>query len=108
MDLHEHECMKDSFYLGYLTILDFSMYEIVNHFQLLFPEEIQHFTKLIQIRDRVAALPEIKEYENSCRVVREYSPISYFKRFKEEKLRKTLKLMGLELIKNSTNGSELK
>lgn len=62
MHYHEHECKPNSFYFGYLTVLDFSIYEIVNYFRLLFPNEIAKFTKLTQIRDRVAALPEISAY----------------------------------------------
>ena len=57
MELHERECMSDNFYFGYLTVLDFSIYEIINYFRLLFPHETSRFTKLGQIRDRVAALP---------------------------------------------------
>lgn len=66
---HEEECTPNSFYFGYLTILDFHIYEIVNYFTLLFLTEIVKFTKLRQIRDRVAALPEIKKYEESAHVV---------------------------------------
>ena len=79
--------MADNFYFGYLTVLDFSIYEIINYFRLLFPHETSRFTKLAQIRDRVAALPEIQAYENSHRAVVEFCPIKYFKKFKEDKLR---------------------
>lgn len=67
--------------------MDFSIYEIVNYFRLLFPNEIAKFTKLTQIRDRVAALPSIAAYEASDRAVGEYCPIRYFKCFKEEKMK---------------------
>ena len=56
MQMHEEECMPDNFYFGYLTYLDFAIYEIVNHFRLLFPHEMVKFTKLEQLRERVASL----------------------------------------------------
>jgi glutathione S-transferase len=62
MELHEQECMPNNFYFGYLTLLDFAIYEIVNYFRLLFPHQTVKFTKLAALRDRVAALPEIEEY----------------------------------------------
>jgi hypothetical protein len=34
-------------------------------------------------------LPEIEQYEKSERAVREYCPIRFFMRFREEKLRST-------------------
>ena len=83
---HEQECSPNNFYFGYLTILDFHIYEIVNYFTLLFPNEIVKFTKLRQIRDRVAALPEIKRYEESAYAVTEFCPIKYFKNYKEKKM----------------------
>jgi hypothetical protein len=39
----------------------------------------------MKIRERVASLPSIHNYENSHRKVADYCPIRYFKRFKEEK-----------------------
>ena len=69
MDLHERECKEDDFYFGYLTILDFAIYEIVNYFRLLFPKETSKFVKLGKLRDRVALIEEISEYEVSMRAV---------------------------------------
>ena len=38
-------------------MLDFAIYEIINYFRLLFPQEIGKFSKLAKIRDRIAELP---------------------------------------------------
>ena len=69
MDLHERECKDDDFYFGYLTILDFAIYEIVNYFRLLFPKETSKFVKLGKLRERVAAIEEVQQYEGSVRAV---------------------------------------
>ena len=69
MDLHERECKEDDFYFGYLTILDFAIYEIVNYFRLLFPREASKFVKLGKLRERVAAIEEVEQYEGSMRAV---------------------------------------
>ena len=87
MSIHEQECSPDDFYLGYLTVLDFFIYEIMNYFHLLFPKEMAKFPKLNQIQERVAALPQIEDYENSHRKVTEYCPNRYFRKFKESKLK---------------------
>jgi hypothetical protein len=54
MEMHERDCQDDDFYFGYLTILDFAIYEIVNYFRLLFPKETSKFVKLGKLRDKVA------------------------------------------------------
>jgi hypothetical protein len=41
----------------------------------------------VTVRDNVASLGEIENYENSFRAVKEYCPIRYFRKFKEEKIR---------------------
>ena len=38
MKEHEKACQANEFYFGYLTVIDFAIYEIVNHFRLLFPQ----------------------------------------------------------------------
>lgn len=83
----EEKSVPNSFFFGYLTVIDFSIYEILNHFKLLFPTEMNKFVKLNQIRDRVASIPAIKAYEESERAVNQYCPIQYFKDFKKEKIR---------------------
>ena len=57
MEHYERECSADNFYFGYLTIIDFSFYEIVSYFKRLFPQEVGRFPKLMQIRKRVGAIP---------------------------------------------------
>lgn len=39
---------------------------------------------MLALRERFGNIPEIKEYEGSNRAVREFSPVAYFSRYKEE------------------------
>lgn len=39
---------------------------------------------MLALRERFSNIPEIKEYESSNRAVREFSPVAYFSRYKEE------------------------
>ena len=82
MEFYEKKCAHNGFYLGYLTILDFLLYEIVNYCEKLFPQKIFKFPNLIQIRNSVLKIPKILEYEKSLRAVRDYCPLRYFNRFK--------------------------
>ena len=79
---YEKECCVDHFFLGYLTIMDFTFYEIINYCELLFPKVCESYPRLVKLRDLVAEIPEIKDYEASDRVVLEYCPIRYFNTFK--------------------------
>lgn len=45
---------------------------------VIFPEVLPQFIKLKSLRDRVAELPEIKEYEVSPRAVTSHCPIAFF------------------------------
>jgi len=74
--------------MGYLTYADFIIYESVNYLKLLLPHEMERFPHLCGIRDKVASLTAIREYEESRRAVKEFSPIRYFRHFKEKKKRK--------------------
>ena len=62
MRFYEKECMKDTFYFGYLTIVDFFMYELVNYIKKFDEKVMQEFPKLMQLRDRVASIQEIRNY----------------------------------------------
>lgn len=39
---------------------------------------------MLALRKRFGEIPEIKEYEASNRAVKEFSPVAYFSRYKEE------------------------
>lgn len=70
--------MDDNFYFGYITVMDFVIYELINHVALMFPDAMGRLKKLKRLRDRVAEIPEIKEYESSSRAVSDYCPITFF------------------------------
>lgn len=39
------------------------------------------------LRERFSAIPEIRNYENSSRALKEYCPVRYFNQFKLEKMK---------------------
>jgi hypothetical protein len=68
--------------LGYLTIIDFSIYELVRYIEMLFPGKTTPLVRLNYIKNRIYELPEIKAYENSPRVITEMDPSTLLKKFK--------------------------
>lgn len=85
---YEKECAPNNWYFGYPTIMDFLIYEILFLVENMFPTHVEKLPKLFQLRERVAAIPEIAAYEKSERAVREFCPIRYFSKFKESVLKK--------------------
>ena len=83
---YEGECAEDNFYCGYLTIIDFLIYEVMNYMRLLFPNEMAKYPKLELLRKKVGEIPEIETFEGSERTVKEFCPVRYFKRFKRERI----------------------
>lgn len=67
---YEEIAKQDTWFLGYFTLIDLSMYELVRYMDLIFPGEMVKFPKLLAIMERVANIPQIKEYELSPRAVR--------------------------------------
>jgi len=82
----EKEAKEDDWYLGYISLIDFTIYLIMTQLDQTFPEEIKKFKKLNALKDKVAKIPEIEEYEKSPRAVKCYNPVEYFNSFKEEKM----------------------
>ena len=62
---YEEFAPENDWILGYLTIIDFSIYELIRYIELIFGEKIKEFPKLKDITRRVGSLPEIKSYEES-------------------------------------------
>jgi hypothetical protein len=54
--------MLNPWFLSYLTILDFAVYEVVNHLEKIFPDEIGKLKKLQALRERFRKIPEIEIY----------------------------------------------
>jgi hypothetical protein len=67
--------------------MDFVVYELLNLISMMFPQELIKFKRLLALGVRFSNVPEIRNYENSSRAVREYSPVVYFSKFKEEKMK---------------------
>lgn len=53
---------------------------------LIFPGEMDNFPKLFAILNKVANLPQIKEYELSPRAVRETDPTTLLDELRKSKL----------------------
>ena len=67
---YEAGAKKGEFYLGYLTVIDFIIHEVLDHFKDIFWKERQYFTKLMAISDKIDKLPEIKTFLNSNRNIK--------------------------------------
>ena len=50
-------------FLGYLSIIDFSIYELMRYMEMLFPNTENSLPKLNFIKREVLNLPAIKVYE---------------------------------------------
>ncbi len=84
LEIHEKETKENDWYLGYLSLMDFIIYLVMNQLEQSFPEVVTKFQKLKALKERVEGIPEIYNYERSSRAVRCYSPVEYFNNFKEE------------------------
>lgn len=49
--------------MGYLTIIDFSLYELVRYMKMIFGVKMEKFVNLNRIADMLGNLPQIKAYE---------------------------------------------
>jgi len=58
----ETDCSEKEWFLGYLSIFDFIFYEMMNNLEYLFPDLMQHFPKLMNLRNRVYSLEAISSY----------------------------------------------
>ena len=58
-----------SWFLGYLSIIDFSVYELMRYMCMIFPGKHESLPKLNRIKEMIEKIPQIKEYEESSRAV---------------------------------------
>lgn len=84
---YQNECPREGWYYGYITIMDFVIYELLNLIKSILEEQLKKFKKLMALRERFSAIPEIRNYENSPRALKEYCPVRYFNQFKLEKMK---------------------
>lgn len=52
----------DYWFLEYLTIIDFSIYELMRYMELIFGDKVREFPKLMTITQKIGELPEIRKY----------------------------------------------
>lgn len=60
---YEAECCENNFFFGYITVFDFCIYEMISLFKNIYSAGMAKLPKLVAVKDRVAAIPEIKAYE---------------------------------------------
>lgn len=53
-----------------MTLVDFIVAELSNHFEKIYPEEYKNYPSLQRIRDNFNNLPEIKEYYDSPNAIK--------------------------------------
>jgi hypothetical protein len=58
----EANCKEADWFFGYISIMDFIFYEMMNNMEWLFPELVKNFPKLMNLRNLVRALPAISSY----------------------------------------------
>ena len=56
-------------------MVDFLIHEVFQYYKDIFRNQVNLFPKLIAIREKVAMLPEIKQFEESDRCVKEMCPL---------------------------------
>lgn len=66
--------MGKEWFLDYLTIIDFSVYELNRYMDCIFDNQTCSLPKLKRIEERIRELPSIKEYEESSRAIVEWCP----------------------------------
>ena len=73
---YENFANEHEWFLGYLTIVDFSIYELYRYMDMIFPGKMKEFQRLKKIHDMIGEIPQIKAYENSDRCIKEMDPSS--------------------------------
>jgi hypothetical protein len=85
----ERSCRQDDWYFGYVTVADFSFYEMMNNIEWLFPELVGSFPKLMALRDKVYALDRIRAYETSSNSVKIFNPVWFYNDLQERRKMET-------------------
>lgn len=57
-------------FLGYLTVCDFFIYEMVSYFTLFFPNSMNKCVNLKRIAAQIGKLEKVKSYEESDRAIK--------------------------------------
>jgi hypothetical protein len=81
----ERNCKQDDWYFGYITVADFSFYEMMNNIEWLFPDLAPNFPKLMALRNRVYSLDCIRQFENSNTSVKIFNPVFFFNSLQEKR-----------------------
>ena len=80
----EDSLRPNCWFLDYLTLVDFDIYEVMGFVKMLFPKKVPSYPHLLEIHQRVAQLAPVKQYNQSerCRNIC-FLPVEMCKKFKE-------------------------
>ena len=57
---YEQKANENEWFLGYLTVIDFSIYELIRYMEMIFGNKVQQFSKLKRIAVNLGTLPKIR------------------------------------------------
>lgn len=83
LEEYEKDC-HENYYLGYLSLIDFFLYELIYLLKRIFPEKLNEFTKIKKVFQEFANISEIKSYEESTKAVKEVCPLKFCAEWKEK------------------------
>jgi glutathione S-transferase len=70
----EQAVVGEHWFLDYLTIIDFSIYELIRYMDCIFDNQTASLPKLKRIETAISCLPAIQDYEQSSRAIVEWCP----------------------------------
>jgi glutathione S-transferase len=70
----EQAVIGKEWFLDYLTIIDFSIYELIRYMDCIFDNQTVALPKLKRIEQAISKLPAIQQYEQSARAIVEWCP----------------------------------
>lgn len=72
----------EQWFLDYLTIIDFSIYELIRYMDCIFDNQTVALPNLKRIEQAISQLPAIHHYEQSPRAIVEWCPTKLLEGFK--------------------------
>ena len=82
---------ENDWFFGFLSLADFTMYELINNLYFLFPDLLTGLPKLKSLRDRFGNLPAVMRYEMSSYSIKIFNPVCFFEIVQEIKSNINLK-----------------
>lgn len=74
------------FFLRYLTLIDFYIYELVYVIMLIDKDKMLEFPNLLSIYYHMREISQIRNYEDSEKAITDICPVEFFQKWKEASL----------------------